>query len=182
MGDDEEVEEGCGAGGSARATRDSDTIAAIVTGSAQGAVSIIRLSGPDAVGIAQGVFRPAGPRSVAAGGAGWAPESHRVYYGTAVDEAGHVLDEVLVLAMLAPRSYTAEDVVEVHTHGGGVSAARVLQRCLAAGARRAAPGEFTLRAFLNGRLDLSQAESVAQVGDGASSRAHGPDHYRNHAV
>lgn len=65
-------------------------------------------------------------------------------------------DQVLVLAMLAPRSYTREDVIELHTHGGGVCAARALQACLAAGARRARPGEFTLRAFLNGRLDLSQ--------------------------
>ena len=65
--------------------------------------------------------------------------------------------------MLEPRSYTAEDVVEVHTHGGGLSAQRVLRRCVQVGARLAAAGEFTLRAFLNGRLDLSQAESVAQV-------------------
>ena len=71
--------------------------------------------------------------------------------------------QVLLLAMLEPRSYTAEDVVEVHTHGGGLSAQRVLRRCVQAGARLAAAGEFTLRAFLNGRLDLSQAESVAQV-------------------
>lgn len=133
--------------------------------------------------IAQQVFAPysaqrrhaaaAGPAARQAPAAGhpdpathaaaWQPESHRVYYGTAIDAGGTVLDEVLLLTMLAPRSYTAEDVVEVHTHGGGVSAARVLQRCLEAGARLAQPGEFTLRAFLNGRLDLSQAESVAQV-------------------
>lgn len=74
--------------------------------------------------------------------------------------------QVLLLAMLEPRSYTAEDVIEVHTHGGGLSAQRVLQACLEAGARLAQPGEFTLRAFLNGRLDLSQAESVAQVRPG----------------
>ncbi|EFN58878.1 hypothetical protein CHLNCDRAFT_19706, partial [Chlorella variabilis] len=161
------------------------TIAAIVTGAAQGAVSIIRVSGADAVAIAQQVFAPysaqrrhaaaAGPAARQAPAAGhpdpathaaaWQPESHRVYYGTAIDAGGTVLDEVLLLTMLAPRSYTAEDVVEVHTHGGGVSAARVLQRCLEAGARLAQPGEFTLRAFLNGRLDLSQAESVAQLID-----------------
>ena len=71
--------------------------------------------------------------------------------------------QVLLLPMLEPRSYTAEDVVELHTHGGGLCARRVLERCLEAGARLARPGEFTLRAFLNGRLDLSQAESVAQL-------------------
>ncbi|KAL4457553.1 hypothetical protein ABPG75_012418 [Micractinium tetrahymenae] len=147
----------------AAAVADTDTIAAIVTGAAAGAVSIIRLSGADAVPIAQQVFQPAGGGRAA--GNGWEPESHRVYYGRAVDAAGATLDEVLLLAMLEPRSYTAEDVIEVHTHGGGVSAQRVLQRCLEAGARLARPGEFTLRAFLNGRLDLSQAESVAQLID-----------------
>lgn len=74
-----------------------------------------------------------------------------------------MLDEVLLLPMLAPRSYTAEDVVEIHCHGGGVCARRVLQALLGAGARLARGGEFSLRAFLNGRLDLSQAESVAQL-------------------
>lgn len=74
-----------------------------------------------------------------------------------------VVDEVLMLTMLSPRSYTMEDVVEIHTHGGGICAQRVLQLCLEAGARRARPGEFTLRAFLNGRLDLSQAESVQEL-------------------
>ena len=106
-----------------RATGDDDTITAIVTGAAAGAVSIIRLSGGDAVAIAQAIFRLAR----GAGGADWQPESHRVYYGRAVDAGGGVLDEVLVLAMLEPRSYTAEDVVEIHTHGGGISAQRVLQ-------------------------------------------------------
>lgn len=147
----------------AGAAADTDTIAAIVTGAAAGAVSIIRLSGAEAVALAQQVFQPASGGGT--GSAGWKPESHRVYYGRAVDAAGSTLDEVLLLAMLRPRSYTAEDVIEIHTHGGGISAQRVLQRCLEAGARLAQPGEFTLRAFLNGRLDLSQAESVAQLID-----------------
>eukprot|EP00878_Enallax_costatus_P020410 GHUV01021575.1.p2 GENE.GHUV01021575.1~~GHUV01021575.1.p2 ORF type:complete len:134 (-),score=23.44 GHUV01021575.1:1001-1402(-) len=86
----------------------------------------------------------------------WQPKSQRIYYGTAVDGDGHVIDEVLLLAMLRPRSYTREDVLELHTHGGGVCAQRVLRACIEAGARPARPGEFTLRAFLNGRLDLSQ--------------------------
>lgn len=91
------------------------------------------------------------------------PASHRIYYGHVVDAAGSTVDEILLLPMLRPRSYTCEDVIEMHCHGGGVSAQRVLDLCLAAGCRLAAAGEFTLRAFLNGRLDLSQAESVAQL-------------------
>jgi tRNA modification GTPase len=86
----------------------------------------------------------------------WQPQSQRIYYGTAIDSEGRTVDEVLLLAMLRPRSYTREDVIELHTHGGGVCAQRVLRACIEAGARPARPGEFTLRAFLNGRMDLSQ--------------------------
>lgn len=141
------------------ATKDEDTITAIVTGS-QGAVSIIRLSGSDAISIASRVFR------TGRGGRfkyGWKPESHKVYYGTAVDGDNLVIDEVLMITMLSPRSYTSEDVIEIHCHGGGVCAQRVLRATVEAGARPARPGEFTLRAFLNGRLDLSQAENVLQL-------------------
>lgn len=144
-----------------------------MTGAAQGAVAIVRLSGEDATHVARSVFRPGPPPASAAsarvasppaaGAPAWEPETHRVYYGHAVDAEGAPLDEVLLLVMLGPRSYTAEDVVEVHSHGGPVCAGRVLSACLAAGARLARPGEFTLRAFLNGRLDLSQAESVSQL-------------------
>ncbi|GFR47846.1 hypothetical protein Agub_g9626, partial [Astrephomene gubernaculifera] len=103
------------------ATRDEDTIASIVTGMSHGSVAIIRISGSDAVAIASKVFRPGGRVR-----ADWRPESHRVYYGTAVDPEGRLLDEVLLLVMRSPRSYTAEDVAELHCHGGGVCAARVL--------------------------------------------------------
>jgi tRNA modification GTPase len=144
---------------------DTDTIVAVVTGAQQGAVSIIRLSGWEAVSIAATVFRPAGSSSPSSPNDTWTPESHRIYYGNAVNTHGSIIDEVLVLVMLGPRSFTAEDVVEIHTHGGGVCAQRVIQSCLTAGARLAKPGEFTLRAFLNGRLDLSQAESVAALVD-----------------
>lgn len=139
---------------------DADTIVAVVSGAQQGAVSIIRLSGWDSVPTAAAVFKPAGSSSRHDE---WTPESHRIYYGHAIDSTGAVIDEVLVLVMLGPRSFTAEDVVEIHTHGGGICAQRVVQACLEAGARLARPGEFTLRAFLNGRLDLSQAESVAAL-------------------
>eukprot|EP00798_Chlamydomonas_sp_ICE-L_P001846 gene1846-33265_t len=125
------------------ATGDEDTIASIVT---------------DAIEIASNVFRQGGKFRF-----NWKPESHRVYYGTAVDADERVIDEVLLLSMLSPRSYTCEDVIELHCHGGGVCARRVLQSCYEAGARPARPGEFTLRAFLNGRLDLTQAESVMEL-------------------
>ena len=138
---------------------DADTIAAIVTGGQQGAVSIIRLSGPEAVDIAAQVFVPASSKST------WteAEQSHRVHYGYAINDENQKIDEVLLIVMRGPRSYTAEDVVEIHAHGGGICASRVLQSCVQAGARLAKPGEFTLRAYLNGRLDLSQAESVASL-------------------
>ncbi|CAK9868883.1 unnamed protein product, partial [Sphagnum jensenii] len=152
---------------------DDDTIAAIVTamggGSHQGAVAIVRLSGPSAVKIAARHFFPSkqvrnhhNPQDLNVL-LPWQPKSHRVEHGLLRDASGTLIDEVLVVPMLAPRSYTREDVVEVQCHGGDVCVRRVLQLCLEAGARLAQPGEFTLRAFLNGRLDLAQAESVAQV-------------------
>ncbi|KAG5018985.1 hypothetical protein JHK87_014840 [Glycine soja] len=93
----------------------------------------------------------------------WRPASHVVEYGVVLDSDGNVIDEVLAVPMLAPRSYTREDVVELQCHGSEVCLRRVLRTCLEAGATLAQPGEFTLRAFLNGRLDLSQAENVARL-------------------
>ncbi|MBF2097257.1 MAG: tRNA uridine-5-carboxymethylaminomethyl(34) synthesis GTPase MnmE [Gloeomargaritaceae cyanobacterium C42_A2020_066] len=131
----------------------------------QGSIAVVRLSGSQAVPIAQALFEPAG-RPV------W--ESHRILYGWVRDLAtGRRVDEALVLLMLAPRSYTREDVVEFHCHGGLIPVQQVLQLCVAQGARLAQPGEFTLRAFLNGRLDLTQAEAVAdlvQAGSQAAAR------------
>ncbi|WIA14128.1 hypothetical protein OEZ85_002672 [Tetradesmus obliquus] len=141
------------------ATDGEDTIASLVTGgSRSGAVDIIRVSGSEAVQIAQRVFWPQGRFRF-----NWQPRSQRIYHGSAIDSSGRMIDEVLLLAMLRPRSYTREDVIELHTHGGGVCAQRVLRACIEAGARPARPGEFTLRAFLNGRMDLSQAENVLQL-------------------
>lgn len=142
----------------------SDTIAAIVTalGGQPSAVGIVRLSGPSAVAIATIIFRPARNKNNLKS-LSWQPRSHFVEYGTVVDANGNLVDEVLLVPMLAPRSYTREDVVEFQCHGSDICLRQVLHICLEAGARLAEPGEFTLRAFLNGRLDLSQAENVAQL-------------------
>lgn len=142
------------------------TIAAIVTsiGGPPGAVGIVRLSGPMAVDIVGRVFRPVKKKTKKSSGSGsWQPTSHVVEYGVVLDRHGDVVDEVLAVPMLAPRSYTREDVVELQCHGSEVCLRRVLRACLEAGATLAEPGEFTLRAFLNGRLDLSQAESVEKL-------------------
>ena len=134
-----------------------ETIAAIATAIVpqQGSVGIVRLSGATAVAIAKALFRAPGRQP-------W--ESHRILYGYVADPAtGQTVDEALLLLMLAPRSYTREDVVEFHCHGGVMAVQQVLQLCLNQGARLAQAGEFTLRAFLNGRLDLTQAEGVADL-------------------
>jgi tRNA modification GTPase len=143
----------------------SDTIAAIATAVApgEGSVAIVRISGPEAEAIGQRLFAAPG-RQV------W--ESHRVLYGHVVDQAsGERVDEALLLLMRAPRSFTRETVVELHCHGGLVAVQRVLELVLAAGARRALPGEFSQRAFLNGRLDLTRAEAITEMITARSRRA-----------
>ena len=150
-------------GGAARGG--ADTIAAIATAVAagQGSVAIVRISGPRAGEIGRGLF-------LAPGRQPW--ESHRVLYGHVVDPAsGEHVDEALLLWMQAPRSFTREDVVELHCHGGLVAVQRVLELVLAAGARRALPGEFSQRAFLNGRLDLTRAEAIGEMVTARSRRA-----------
>ena len=133
-----------------------DTIAAIASAPGVGAVGVVRLSGPDAYRIADALFAPrrGGPPSARPAG--------RVVYGTVVD-GERVVDEALLLTFRAPRSYTAQDVVELQTHGGPAVLRATLDLCLAHGARLAGPGEFTLRAYLNGRIDLVQAESVLEL-------------------
>jgi tRNA modification GTPase len=134
-----------------------ETIAAIATAIVpqQGSVGIVRLSGATALTIAKALFRAPGRQP-------W--ESHRILYGYVQDPTtGQTVDEALLMLMLAPRSYTREDVVEFHCHGGVMAVQQVLQLCLNQGARLAQAGEFTLRAFLNGRLDLTQAEGVADL-------------------
>jgi len=132
-----------------------DTIAAISTPPGEAGIGIVRLSGPKAEAIARLLFRPRRPRDR------W--QSHRLYLGHILDSRGHVLDEVLLTLMRAPHTYTREDVVEIHCHSGFAVLKAILGEVLARGARQARPGEFTLRAFLAGRLDLSQAEAVLEV-------------------
>lgn len=142
-----------------------DTIAAIATAIVpeQGSVGIVRMSGSEAVSIAQKLFQAPGKQN-------W--ESHRILYGFICHpETQEVVDEALLLLMLAPRSYTREDVVELHCHGGIMAVQQVLQLCLETGARLAQPGEFSLRAFLNGRLDLTQAESISDLVGARSPQA-----------
>lgn len=135
-----------------------DTISAVATALGEGGIGIIRLSGTKAVEIAAGIFRGAHGKTVQD------IASHQAAYGHIIDPAGNqMIDEVLLLVMRAPRSYTREDVVEIHCHGGPVPVRKILALTLAAGARLAEPGEFTKRAFLNGRLDLTQAEAVIDV-------------------
>ncbi|RMF21595.1 MAG: tRNA uridine-5-carboxymethylaminomethyl(34) synthesis GTPase MnmE [Cyanobacteria bacterium J083] len=142
-----------------------DTIVAIASAIVpqQGSIGIVRLSGSQSVKIARRLFYAPGKQE-------WA--SHRILYGyIRQPESKEVVDESLLLIMLAPRSYTKEDIVEFHCHGGMIPVQQVLQLCLEQGARLAQPGEFTLRAFLNGRIDLTQAESVAELVSSQSSAA-----------
>lgn len=134
----------------------ADTIAAIATPVGVGGVGIVRLSGTDAVSIVEPFFRAA--RGVSLAGA----DSHRMIHGWIVNELGPV-DEVLVVAMRAPHSYTREDVVEIHCHGGPLVLETVLGLVCGAGARPAEPGEFTMRAFFSGRIDLTRVEAVADI-------------------
>lgn len=134
----------------------TDTIAAIATAHSHSGIGIIRISGSDAFSVIKRIFRKKDGREVDTG------KSHRVHYGFIYD--GPVcLDEVLVLIMKGPGSYTAEDTVEIDCHGGVLMMKRILETVIRNGARPAEPGEFTKRAFLNGRIDLSQAEAVMDV-------------------
>jgi tRNA modification GTPase len=143
----------------------ADTIAAVATAVApgEGSVAIVRISGSEAESIGRQLF-------VAPGQQIW--DSHRVLYGHVVDPAsGERFDEALLLLMRSPRSFTRETVLELHCHGGLVAVQRVLELVLAAGARRALPGEFSQRAFLNGRLDLTRAEAISEMITARSRRA-----------
>lgn len=130
-----------------------DTIVSISTSLGVGAIAIIRLSGPKAIEIVNKIFKGKDLTKV---------DSHTINYGY-IKENDTIIDEVLVSIMRAPKTYTTEDVVEINTHGGIATTNKVLELCLTNGARLAEPGEFTKRAFLNGRIDLTQAEAVEDI-------------------
>lgn len=135
-----------------------DTIAAIATPLGEGGIGIVRLSGPQSLQVVSRVFSPASGANVQE------LVSHTIYYGHVVDsETGLSVDEAVLLLMRAPRSYTREDVVELQGHGGRAAVQTLLRLVLRHGARLATPGEFTRRAFVNGRLDLAQAEAVLEI-------------------
>lgn len=134
---------------------DFDTIAAIATPLGEGGIAIIRVSGPKAVTSVDKIFKGRNQLSTV--------DTHTIHYGHLVDNEGDILEEVMVSVMRAPRTFTREDVVEINCHGGIVSVKRVLDLVLEQGVRMAEPGEFTKRAFLNGRIDLSQAEAVIDL-------------------
>ena len=146
---------------------DSDTIAAIATPIGAGGIGIIRLSGPIAKNIAETIFLPGKIRPERLKSSTRSKKkiaSHRITYGHIVDpDTGRDIDEVLLAFMAAPHSYTREDVVEIQAHGGAMILNCILDLATKCGARIAAPGEFTQRAFVNGRIDLSQAEAVMDI-------------------
>ena len=136
-------------------TKEFDTIAAISTPLGEGAIGIVRLSGTDSFAIAQKIFKGKNLQKVA---------SHTLNYGHIVDpDKDEILDEVMVGAMRSPKTFTREDIIEINTHGGIAVTNEILQLVIREGARLAEPGEFTKRAFLNGRVDLTQAEAVMDI-------------------
>jgi len=139
----------------------SETIAAIATPPGNGGIGVIKISGPQAGQIAANLFRRGRFNQTGFHRADWRPRSHRLYHGYIADpQHDTILDEVLLTVMHGPRSYTGEDVAEIQAHSGSALLERILALVLRQGARLAAPGEFTRRAFLNGRVDLTQAEAV----------------------
>ena len=136
----------------------SDTIVAVSTPLGEGGIGIVRLSGKEAISLSEGIFSSTAGRDLSSS------SSHSVHHGyIKVPDKDEVVDEVLITVMRAPKTYTKEDVIEINCHGGTMPLKKILELCLAEGARLAEPGEFTKRAFLNGRIDLSQAEAVLDI-------------------
>ncbi|HBI62168.1 MAG TPA: tRNA uridine-5-carboxymethylaminomethyl(34) synthesis GTPase MnmE [Lachnospiraceae bacterium] len=133
----------------------TDTIAAIATALSDSGIGIIRVSGEEAIPIVHKIYRNKENENVLSG-----YESHTIHYGFIIEKNGDLIDEVMVSVMKAPHSYTTEDTVEINCHGGVLMMKKILMTVIEAGARLAEPGEFTKRAFLNGRIDLSRAEAV----------------------
>ncbi len=134
---------------------DDSTIAAIATPEGSGGIGIIRISGSDAVKIADSVFT--GKKNLTDS------DSYKAVYGNIIDNCGEIVDEVICLVMHAPKTYTCENIVEINAHGGPFVLKKILNLVLKKGARLANPGEFTLRGFLNGRIDLTKAEAVVLI-------------------
>lgn len=149
----------------ATGTLEQDTIAAISTSIGEAGIGIVRMSGDQAFPIAEEIFFPISGKKFKKS------DNRKLRYGTIKDK-DVVVDEVLVSFMQGPHTYTTEDIVEINAHGGAISVKKILQLCLDHGARLADQGEFTRRAFLNGRMDLAQAEAVLDVIDAKTSRAH----------
>jgi tRNA modification GTPase len=145
---------------------ETDTICAVSTAPGQGGIGIIRVSGRDAIEISSQVFRSRTGLALADA------MTHTIHYGHVIDAAGEIIDEALVSIMRAPRTYTRDDVVEINCHGGMMPLWRTVAVLVASGARQAEPGEFTKRAFLNGRIDLTQAEAVMDIISARTERAH----------
>ena len=133
----------------------TDTIAAIATAISDAGIGIIRVSGEEAVSIVHNIYQNKERKNVLVH-----YPTHTIHYGFIVEKDGTVLDEVMVSVMKAPYSYTREDTVEINCHGGALMTKKILMAVIHAGARMAEPGEFTKRAFLNGRIDLTKAEAV----------------------
>lgn len=131
------------------------TICAVSTAIGQGGIGIVRISGSHAIEIGKRAFQPKNTNEK--------PEHRKMVYGHITDADGRHVDEVLICFMMAPHTYTKEDMVEIYTHGGVIAVRKVYERLLALGCAQAEPGEFTKRAFLNGRIDLAQAEAVADI-------------------
>ena len=143
---------------------EEDTIAAIATPVGEGGIAVIRISGPDAVAVADKGFRGKLPLSAVA--------SHTIHFGEFVDANGGVIDQVVAATFRAPHSYTGEETIELSCHGGSYVSRKILETILDFGARLAGPGEFTRRAFLNGRIDLAQAEAVSDLIRARSEQSH----------
>ena len=144
--------------------REFDTICAIATPIGEGGIAIIRISGEKALEIASKIFVGKNKKDIKE------MKTYTMRYGTIVDlDTEEIIDDVILSYMKGPRSYTGENVIEVNCHGGVVATNRVLNQIVKAGARIAEPGEFTKRAFLNGRIDLSQAEATMDIKIGRAS-------------
>ncbi|MCY7329581.1 MAG: tRNA uridine-5-carboxymethylaminomethyl(34) synthesis GTPase MnmE, partial [Saprospiraceae bacterium] len=141
----------------------SATIVALATPPGVGAIAVIRLSGSDAIALADRIFKGKKLQE---------QPSHTAHFGRLEDENGQMVDEVLATIFHGPKSYTGENTVEISCHGSAYIQQEIIQLCLRSGARMAQPGEFTLRAFLNGKMDLSQAEAVADLITSQSEAAH----------